>query len=435
MGSVAFMLFLILRLRIHAFLSLLMTSIFLGFLVGMPMDSIIKSVIEGMGSTLGYVAIIIGIGAIFGQMLESSKGAESLAQYLIKKFGKKNAPYSLATTGFIIATPVFFDVGFIILVPILYAMTRESKKSLLYFSIPLLAGLAVAHAFIPPTPGPLATAAILGVDLGWVLLFGILIGIPVTLLAGPIFGKYISKKIVLQVPNTFEATDDDVIRKLPSFSLVLAIILVPIVLIIANTVSNAMGLDHFLVRLLSFVGHPIVALLIATLIAIYALGVKRGFTPDSIFKLSAKALAPAGIIILVTGAGGVFKQLIVDSGIGMQLAESMAHSALPPLVLAYVIAMIMRVSQGSATVAMLTSAAIVSPLLSSFVLSEPHKALVVISIAAGATMASHVNDSGFWIVGKYLGMNEKQTLQSWTVMTSIISVSGFSMALILSFFF
>ena len=441
-GSIGLLLFLILKLKIQAFLALLVTSIFLGLITGMPMDSIIKSVLDGMGSTLGFVATVVGIGAIFGQMLDSSGGAESLALYLTKRFGKDKADYALVITGFLVGIPIFLDVAFIILVPMLYALAKKSNKSLLYFAIPLLAGLAVTHAFVPPTPGPIATAEIIGVDLGWVALFGIVIGFPVAIIAGPVFGKFISNKIHLEVPRTFETPDENktTIKDLPPFSLVITIIAVPLVLILANTLSGVWAKSNgmeglFVIKLLAFLGHPIMALLIATLIAIYAIGIRRGFTKDAILQLSTKSLAPAGLIILITGAGGVFKQLLVDSGIGVQLAETMSNSALPPIALAWLLAMLIRVSQGSATVAMITSAGIMSPLLASFDLSDPHKALIVIAIASGATTASHVNDSGFWLVGKYLGMTEKQTLQSWTVMETIISVVGFTLALGLSFFF
>ena len=439
-SSIGLLLFLVLKLKIQAFLALLIASVFLGFAAGMPMDAIIKSITDGMGSTLGFVATVVGIGAIFGQMLEASGGAESLAYYLTKRFGKERAPYALVITGFMVAIPIFLDVGFIILVPVLYALAKDSSRSLLYFAIPLLAGLAVTHAFVPPTPGPVATAEIIGVDLGWVALFGFIIGAPVALLAGPLFGKYISRKIFIAVPPTFEKTDHKAAADLPPFRQVITLIAIPMLLILCNTASGVWAAAHgmkdlFWVQLLTFIGHPFIALLIATLLSIYFMGIKRGFTKELILKLSAKALAPAGLIILVTGAGGVFKQLLVDSGIGVQLAQSMSHSAMPSIVLAYILAVLIRVSQGSATVAMITSAGIISPMLMSFALSEPHKALVVIAIAAGATTASHVNDSGFWLVGKYLGMSEKQTLQSWTIMETIISVAGFSMALLLSFFF
>ena len=439
-ASIGLLLLLVLKFKIQAFIALLVVSVFLGLATGMPMESIIDSVTEGMGSTLGFVAIVVGIGAIFGQMLESSGGAESLAHYLVRKFGKENAPYALAITGFLVAIPIFLDVGFIILVPVLYALAKGSGKSLLHFAIPLLAGLATTHAFVPPTPGPVATAEIIGADLGWVILFGVIIGIPVTLLAGPVFGKYIGKKIHIDIPHTFDTEENSEAKKLPSFWKVASLIAVPMILILANTISGEWAKvydmqDNFWIQLIAFLGHPFIALLIATFLAIYFMGHRCGFTKETILQLSTKALAPAGLIILVTGAGGVFKQLLIDSGIGVQIAESMSHSAMPPIVLAYILALLIRVTQGSATVAMITSAGIMSPLLIPFSLSQPHLALIVIAIAAGATTASHVNDSGFWLVGKYLGMNEKQTLQSWTVMETIISVTGFGLALLLSLFF
>ncbi|MDR1335890.1 MAG: GntP family permease [Tannerella sp.] len=438
--SIVLLLFMVLKLKIHAFLSLLTVSVFLGLATGMSMESILESMTAGMSSTLGFVATVVGIGAIFGQVLEASGGAESLARSMVAKFGRDRAPYSLALAGFMVAIPVFLDVGFIILAPVLYALAKDTKKSLLCYAIPLLAGLAVTHAFIPPTPGPVAVAEIIHVDLGWLIFFGFVIGIPVTLVAGPLYGKYIGSRIHVDVPDFFQDSTETDVKKLPPFWLIAGIIVIPLALIVANTVSGvwakANGMeDAFWVHLLTFLGHPFIALLIATLIAFYVIGIRRGFTPASLLELSTKALSPAGLIILVTGAGGVFKQLLVDSGIGVALAESLSGSALPPIVLAWLLALIIRVTQGSATVAMITSAGIMAPLLDAYTLSEPHKALMVIAIASGATTLSHVNDSGFWLVGKYLGMTEKQTLRSWTVMETIISVTGFALALGLSFLF
>ncbi|MDR0757447.1 MAG: GntP family permease [Tannerella sp.] len=434
-ASIVLLLFMVLRLKMQAFIALLIASVFLGLATGMEPSSVIKSITEGMGSTLGFVATVVGIGAIFGQMLESSGGAESLARYLTGRFGRERAPYALALTGFIVAIPVFLDVGFIILVPVIYAMARDTRKSLLYYAIPLLAGLAVTHAFIPPTPGPIAVAELIGADLGWVILFGVLVGIPVTLLAGPVFGRFIGKRIFVPVPDNFEHAGN--IHSLPSFRQVVSIIAIPLVLILANTVTGvAAKTYHFedvlWVKIVEFVGHPFIALIIATLLAIYFMGLKRGFTRETILQLSTKALAPAGLIILVTGAGGVFKQMLIDSGMGVMIAEKMTGIALPPVLLAWLLAAVIRVTQGSATVAMITSAGLMAPVLELFSLSEPHKALVVIAIAAGATILSHVNDSGFWLVGKYLGMSEKQTLQSWTVMETVIAVTGGSIVLLLS---
>jgi Gnt-I system low-affinity gluconate transporter len=434
-ASIGLLLYMVLRLKVQAFIALLITSVFLGLATGMEPSSIIRSITDGMGSTLGFVATVVGIGAIFGQMLESSGGAESLARSLTARFGKERAPHALALTGFIVAIPVFLDVGFIILVPVIYALARDTRKSLLYYAIPLLAGLAVTHAFVPPTPGPIAVAELVGADLGWVILFGFVVGIPVTFLAGPVFGRFISKRIFAPVPDNFEPAGD--VHSLPPFRQVVGIIAIPLVLILANTVTGVVAKAHHIedavwVKAVEFVGHPFIALLVATLLAIYFMGLRRGFTRENILQLSTKALAPAGLIILVTGAGGVFKQILVDSGMGVVIAEKMTGMALPPVLLAWSLAAIIRVTQGSATVAMITSAGLMAPVLEIFTLSEPHRALLVIAIAAGATILSHVNDSGFWLVGKYLGMSEKQTLQSWTVMETIIAVTGGALVLLLS---
>jgi len=440
--GVTLLLFMVLKLKLSAFIALLITSIVVGVMAGMPLQKISASIQEGMGSTLGFVATVVGLGAIFGQMLESSGGAKSLAHYLLKKFGKNNASWALALTGFIVGIPIFLDVGFIILVPIVYALTKDTKRSVLYYAIPLLAGLAVTHTMVPPTPGPMAVGEILGVDLGWVVVMGIIVGLPTAVIAGPLFGRFIAKKIYVPVPDIFQDSGtepDDSTQKMPSFGIIAALILTPLLLIIMSTFIK-LGVDKgwikssFFTEILIFIGHPFTALIIATLLSIL-LCLKRNMSRQTILDLSTKALGPAGIIILVTGAGGVLKQILVDSGIGKMLAESLADSSIPILVLAWLLAALVRITQGSATVAMITAAGIIAPLLSSFNLDQQNIALIVITIAAGATILSHVNDSGFWIVSKYLGMNEKQTLQSWTVMETIIAVSGLIFTLIISLFF
>ncbi len=440
-SAVALLLFFVLKLKISAFISLLITSIYVGILAGMPLSGVLKSIQDGMGSTLGFVATVVGLGAIFGQMLESSGGAESLARHLIKKFGQDKAPWAMVTTGFLVAIPVFLDVGFIILVPIVYALSRDTNRSLLYYAIPLLAGLAVTHSFMPPTPGPVAVADIINAQLGWVIFFGFLLGIPTAIIAGPIWGRYISKKIILQPPADFLNSSAEISKdeNLPSFRMIAIIIGIPLFLILLNTLSSVMVAKNvveksLLTDVVEFVGHPFSALIIATLTAIYFLCIKRGMPRQVILDLSTKALGPAGIIILITGAGGALKQILVDSGIGKMMAESIADSALSPILLAWILAALVRVTQGSATVAMITAAGIIAPVLEVFTLSDPARALVVIAIASGATILSHVNDSGFWLVGKYLGMNEKQTLQSWTVMETIIAVCGLCFALIAGLF-
>lgn len=422
--GIALILLLILKLRIHAFIALLIGSIAVGLVAGLDAGQIIDTVQTGMGGTLGFVATVVGLGAIFGGILEASGGARAIADFMVSRFGIKRAPWAMVLSGFLIAVPVFFDVAFIILVPMIYALQRRTGKSLLLYAIPLLAGLAIAHAFIPPTPGPIAVAEIIGVDLGWVILMGFLAGIPTALVAGLWFGKFISKRIFVPAPQEI---GDGEGSKLPPIGQTLAIVGLPIVLILLNTATTAgaFGIgDHRVLGMVSLIGHPFTALIVANLLAWYFLGLKRGYSKGQLLDISTRSLAPAGTIILLTGAGGVFKQVLTDTGAGELLATSLGDAGIPVLVFAFVSAAIVRILQGSSTVAMITAAGLVSPLLAQANLDPMELACMVIAIASGASIFSHVNDSGFWLVGQYLGISEKQTFRSWTVMTTILAVVG-----------
>jgi Gnt-I system low-affinity gluconate transporter len=435
--GIAVLLILILRFKVQAFLSLLISSIIVGIIAGMNPNDIINTMKNGMASTLGTVATIVGLGAMFGAILESSGGAQTLANFLLKKFGEKNASWALMLTGFFVAIPVFFDVAFIILIPLLYSLQRRTKKSLLLYAIPLLAGLAITHSFIPPTPGPVAVADILKADLGWVILVGFIVGIPTAVVSGPLFAKYISKKIHIDAPELITAESET--KNFPSVGSIVTIIGVPIVLIVLNTVLATIQTAegdalHMIKPWLKMIGHPFSALIIANLLAWYFLGIRRGFTKDALAKVTSKSMEPAGIIILLTGAGGVFKQILINTGIGKMLADQIASSGISLVLLSFIIAALVRILQGSATVAMITAAGVVAPLMSGS-LAGMDKAFLVISIAAGASILSHVNDSGFWLVSKFIGMNEQQTFKSWTVMTVLLSLTGFTTVFLLSLFF
>lgn len=434
-AGIFLLLFLVMKVKLHAFVALLLASLLVGVTAGMPLTGVIESIQKGMGGTLGFVAVVVGLGAMFGQMLEVSGGAERLAQTLLQRFGEDKAQWSLGLTGFLVAIPVFFDVGFIILVPLVYGLVEKTGRSLLYYGIPLLAGLAVTHSFVPPTPGPIAVANLLGADLGWVILFGIAAGLPAMAIAGPWFGRWIARRIHVGVPDYMQLTPRKADRELPSFLTVAGIILVPLALILVNTVTNVLlPKDDPTRTVLGFLGHPFVALLIATLLAFTLLGTRRGLTREEVQNIATKALEPAGIIILVTGAGGVFKQILIDSGVGKVLGDMMAGSPLPPLVLAFAIAALVRVAQGSATVAMITAAGLITPLVATLHLQGPVLGLLVIAIAAGATILSHVNDSGFWLVNRYFGLDVKDTLRSWTVMETLIALVGFAVVFAIGLF-
>ncbi|MBM7551717.1 GntP family permease [Thalassobacillus pellis] len=435
--AVLLLLFLVMRTKLQAFVALLVVSILIGLAVGLPPKEIISTIEKGMGGTLGFIAVIIGLGAMFGEILRVSGGAERLALTLMDKFGEKNITWALGLTGFIVSIPVFLDVALVILVPILYSMAQKTKKSLLYFGIPLLAGLAVTHSFIPPTPGPIAVASLLNADLGWVILFGAIAGLPAMILGGPVFGKYISDKIHVKVPEYMmeQVKEIEYDRDLPSFKSVVLIITLPLVLILLNTTADLVLADgSSLQSFLVFIGHPFVALTIAALLTFYFFGYKRGYSKEEVQQITTKALEPAGLIILVTGAGGVFGEMLISSGIGDILADMMKNAQMPLIVFAFITATVVRIAQGSATVSMITAAGLVSPLLDSFDVSEPMLGLLVIAIASGATVVSHVNDSGFWLVNRYFGLTEKETLKTWTVMETIIGLVGFGVALLISFF-
>ena len=356
-------------------------------------------------------------------------------------------------TGFIISIPVFLDVALVMLAPLLYALARDTKKSLLTFGIPLVAGMAVTHAFVPPTPGPVAVAYILGVNLGWVILFGLLIGLPTAILCGP----WITGKLVQGIEVSLPEADVDAApnsKKLPSVGWILFLVALPIGLILVGTIveqTTAAGLETGLARedwkaalrealqtatlltqVLYFLGHPVIALLFSTGIALHFLGTRRGASKEVLLEISTKALGPAGIIILITGAGGVFKGVLEATGIAEALKEAFGNSGIPALVLAYLFAALVRIAQGSATVAMLTAAGLIAGFVEN--LNPQNLALVAICIASGATGFSHVNDSGFWMISRYLRMSEAQTLRSWSVVSTMISLVGFGFALLVSLF-
>lgn len=434
-AGITLLLFLVIAWRVPAFLALLISSLLVGLCSGLEPTHVIDSIKQGMGGTLGFVAIVVGLGAILGQILESSGGIKRIADSLIRSFGPEKTQWSLGVTGFIVAIPVFFDVAFIILAPLLYGLANRSGRSLLYYAMPLLAGLAITHSFIPPTPGPIAVAELIKADLGWVILFGVLSGIPAMIIAGPWFGNFIATKIFVAVPEAYQQQDKEQDTASPSFAWVAAIILLPLCLImLATTAPFIMVQNSNLLTAISFLGHPFVALTIATMLALFIANKQCKLSTQSLLTIANKGLEPAGVVILITGAGGAFKQVLIDSGVGQMLASVFVEAQFSIFILGFLIAAITRIAQGSATVAMITGAGLIAPILELQPISAASLGLLVIAISSGATILSHVNDSGFWLVSRYLGMNERDTLKTWTVMTTIISLTGLASCLIISLF-
>jgi gluconate transporter len=438
--SVGLLLALLTLARLHAFIALLLTSLVVAVVDGIPLDEIAGEIQRQMGSTLGYIALVVGVGAMFGEMLRSSGAAHRIATALLARLGDRGAPKALALAGLVIAVPVFFDVALILFVPLLYSLARRSGRSLLYYAIPLLAGIAVGHSFIPPTPGPVAVAALLGADLGWVIAFGVMAGVAATAVGGLWFGGRVADRVHLPVPEAMEPATEPAqpagdLRQ-PSVGLAVALLALPLVLILLGTVSTvALPEGSGLRRVLGFAGHPIIALLATALLSFWALGTRLGFGAEQVRRMTTRSLEPVGLIILVTGAGGVFGKVLLAAGVGAAAAQWMAETQLPLVVLGFAAAAVVRIAQGSATVAMVTTAGLLAPLLEVTHYPAPIVAATVVAVACGATVLSHVNDSGFWLVSRYLGMSERQTLRVWTVLSTLLGVTGFAVVLALSALF
>jgi len=425
------LLVLILRARMNAFIALILVSIFSAIAAGLAPEAAFDTITRGMGGTLGFIAIVIGLGALFGAILESTGGVSALADAMVKNAKPGGGRWRMGGLGLLAATPVFFDVALIILAPLVLAMSKRTGRAALAFGLPLLAGLTAAHSFIPPTPGPMAIAELIGADLGLVILFGSIIGFAAMAVGGVFYSAFLERSGRMPVGEMALAThqDSETIEPRAGAARLTAIIIVsPLLLILMGTLAQRL-LDEGLLRdVFTLVGHPFTALLLACGAAYQLL---RSPNPAAMARVKAgiaRALEPTGAIILVTGAGGAFKQVLVDSGAGGQLAEAAQGVGMTPLVAGYVLALLVRVAQGSATVAMITAAGLVAPLTAAAHLSQPQLALVAIAVAAGASALSHVNDSGFWLVNRIFGLTERDTFLTWTATTTLLSITGFVLA-------
>lgn len=431
------LLFLITKAKFQAFIAILVSALVIGLIAGMPVSLITGTVTKGMGETLKGIALLIGLGSMFGAILEISGGAERVAVTMMNTFGEKRAPWALGITGMVVAIPVFFDAGLIILIPLAFSLAKRCRKSVMFYVIPLLAGLAVGHAFIPPTPGPVLVANMLDVDLGIVIGLGIVCGAFAMVAAGPVWGKYCGMHYDVPVPAQYAETKEFDEGKMPSFSTVVSIILIPLILIVINSVLGVIpegSRADFLRPVFSFLGTPFVALLLATIAAVFLLGTRHGYTREELEKVMTKSLEPTGMIMLVTAGGGVLRYMLQDSGLGTIIGNVIGASPLPLVVVAFLIACAVRVSVGSATVAMTMAAGIVAAMPSVSGLTPLYKACLVMAIAGGSTVCSHFNDSGFWLVKSLCGLDEKTTFKTWTMMETIVGGTGFAIALFISLF-
>ncbi len=421
-AAVGLLLFLILVLRLHAFLALLLASIAMGLAAGMSPAAVIKSVQSGFGDALGFIAVVVGLGAMIGAFLEHSGGGRALADALLRSFGRERAAWAIFLAAFIVGLPIFFEVGFMILVPLAYSLTREGKRSLLFYGMAMLAPLTVLHALVPPHPAPAAAAKLLGADMGHAIVYGALLAIPMSIVGGILYGHWISKRVFVPVPaNAPKPPEELPGHKAPSPVAVAFLLILPVALILAGTVWDK-------VYIFGLLGHPFGALLVTLLAAMVMLGSSRGLSRDELTNLATKSLAPVGSLLCIMGGGGAFKQIIVDSGAGKLAGEMLAQTHISPMLVAYLMAAAMRVAQGSATVAIITAAGLMAPLTKS--IPNYHPDMVYLALCCGGTLLSHVNDAGFWIVNQYFGMTVPQTLKSWTAMKMITSLVGIAILLI-----
>lgn len=432
--GLALLLVLIIKFKVHAMLSILIGAIAIGLIAGMPFEEIVTAVDDGIGNTLKGIALLVGLGSMFGAILEASGGAQTLAVTMVKKFGDEKAAWALGITGLVISIPVFFDAGLIILIPLAFSLAKRTKKSSLFYAIPLLAGLAVGHAFIPPTPGPVLVATMLNVELGWVILVGVCCGFFAMIVAGPVWGAICGKKFYVPVPDQIANQEDIDESKLPSFASVVTIIMIPLVLIILKSVAGVVPALAGVAPLFNFLGQPFAALLIATLAAMFILGTRHGYTMPELEKILTKSLEPTGLILLVTACGGVLRYILQYSGLGEIIGNAVASINLPIVIVAFLVAALVRICVGSATVAMTMAAGIVAAMPEIASLSPMYLACVVAAVAGGATVCSHFNDSGFWLVRSLIGLDEKTTIKTWTIMETLVGGTGFIVALIISFF-
>jgi gluconate transporter len=429
-AALALLLILILVVKLHAFLALLISSMALGLAAGMPADKVLKSIQNGFGDALGFITVVVALGAMMGRFLEYSGGGRTLADWLLAKFGQDRAAWAMLVAAFLVGLPIFFEVGFIIMVPLVWSLASETKRSLLFYGVPMTAALTIVHSMVPPHPAPAAAAQMLGADLGHTILFGIAVSIPMAVVSGIWYGAWIAKRIYVPVPEIAllapETKANGPGDTAPAPVGVVILLLLPVLLIFGATLASLLKVPYGGVAV--FLGHPFTALAITALAALYFFGIRRGLTFEKAAKLAAESLAPMGGLLCIMGGGGAFKQIIVDSGVGPYAGNLLITSSISPQVVAFAIAAALKFAQGSATVAIITAAGIVAPIVKSIPGYNPD--LTVLALCLGGTSVSHVNDAGFWIVNQYFGMTVPQTLKTWSASKLLSALVGLGIVLV-----
>ncbi|MCE5637888.1 gluconate permease [Staphylococcus pseudintermedius] len=439
--AIIVLLILIMKLQLNRFVALVITAMVTGILLGMPFDKIVATIETGMGGTLGHIALIFGLGAMLGKLLADGGGATQIADTLIAKLGKKYVQWAMVIASFIIGIALFFEVGLVLLIPLVFTIAKRMNVSQLKIGMPMVTALSVTHGFLPPHPGPVVIAKELGANIGEVLLYGFIVAIPVTIIAGPVFAK-IAPRLT---PTAFQregdisslgATKSFKDEELPSFGLSTFTALLPVLLMLFATlwqlISGHEGKAHnTLESMIYFIGSAGTAMLIAVVFAVFSMGIRRGIPTKQVMNTLTQAIYPIGMMLLIIGAGGAFKQVLIDGGVGGAIEKIFTDVNISPILLAWLVAAILRLALGSATVAAISTTGIVLPLLQT---ADVNLALVALAIGAGSIFCSHVNDAGFWMFKEYFGLTVKETFLTWSLIETIISVSGLVFVLFISLF-
>ncbi len=419
--GVAMLLLLMIRWKLNGFISLILVALAVGIMQGMPVDKVISSIKAGVGGTLGGLALIMGFGAMLGKLLADCGGAQRIATTLIDKFGPKHIQWAVVLTGFTVGFALFYEVGFVLLLPLVFSIAASARVPLLFVGVPMAAALSVTHGFLPPHPGPTAIATLFNADMGKTLLFGTLLGIPTVILAGPVYARFL-KKIDKPIPQGLYNPKSFTEEEMPGFGVSVWTALVPVILMALRAVAEMiLPKGHVLLPYAEFFGDPIMATLIAVLIAIFTFGLNRGRSMDQVMETLSSSIKIIAMMLLIIGGGGAFKQVLVDSGVDKYIASLMHASNVSPILMAWSIAAVLRIALGSATVAAITAGGIVAPLI---VTTGASPELMVIAVGSGSVIFSHVNDPGFWLFKEYFNLTIGETIRSWSALETIISLCG-----------
>ncbi|MDT5102873.1 MAG: gluconate:H+ symporter, GntP family [Mycobacterium sp.] len=435
LAGIAVIVVLITIVKLHPFLALLFGALTVGVVAGENLQTVLTSFTKGFGDTAASVGILIALGAMFAKLLADSGGADEIVDTIVGHASPRMLPWAMALVGAIIGLPMFFEIGLVLLMPVIYLVSRRSQLSLITVGIPALAGLSAMHGFVPPHPGPLTAIGLLHADLGVTLALGVAVAIPTIVLAGPLFGKLAGRWVVVDAPDTFDAdrlADDEAgERRRPSFGITLFSVLLPVVLMLGKALADIFIDDknQWLRQILDTLGTPLIALLLAVIVGLFTLGRGAGMTRDELTKCIESGLPPVAGIILIVAAGGGFKQVLVDSGIGTLLARWAEGAHFSVILLAWILAVLIRLATGSATVATITASSLILGLVEG--LPSGEVSLVVLAVGAGSLFFSHVNDAGFWLVNQYFRLSVGQTIKTWSIMETVLSVSGLAVVLLL----